>query len=451
MKIGRTLLHGALVGLFPMLSGSGWALDLVGSYQKALLHDPSMLAAGAAVIAGREKKTQGDALLLPQVTLSAGYSHVNDRSKTDLPAGLTQVIKSESAGNVHQAAVQLKHPLYDVKGVADSRQLHQRSALAEVSFRSAQQDLIQRVSEAYLNLLLAQENLRVVHAEKAAVGMQRERAQARFEIGRGKITEVQETQARYDTVLTREVSALSTLALRQAQFQEVTGAAAEGLAPLRAGFSPVPPQPDDLPAWHRRGKQNNARVQTRQSELAIATAEIAKYKLAGRPTVDLVASYTYKGQDGGLSPVISPDSSRSAVVGLQFSFPLYTGGSLDSREREAIAKQREAEHEVNAAERDARLQVQDAFLAVKTGVARIRSLETSLQSAQTALEATTLGRDVGTRTELDVLDAQQRLYTAQRDLAQARNDYLLGRVRLAKAAGELNEEDLRALNGFLVR
>jgi len=451
MKKRLALLQALLTGLLTASPGASCAIDLIGAYEKALSHDPSMLAAGAAVMAGREKKIQGDALLLPTVSLSAGYSHVNDRSKTDLPAALSQVIKSESAGNVHQAAVQLKHPLYDAKGVADSKQLYQRTELAEVSLRSAQQDLIQRVSEAYLNLLLAQENLRVVQAEKAAVGMQRVRAQARFEVGRGKITEVQETQARYDAVLTKEVSASSTLALRQAQFQEVTGMAAEGLAQLRPGFAPAPPQPDDLSAWQQRSRQNSTRVQAKQSELAIATAEIAKHKLSGRPTVDLVASYTYKGQDGGLSPVISPDNSRSAVVGLQFSFPLYTGGALNSREREAIAKLREAEHEVNAAQRDARLQVQDAFLAVKTGVARIRALEQSLLSAQTALEATTLGRDVGTRTELDVLDAQQRMFTAQLDLAQARNDYLLGRIRLAASAGELREDDLRTLNGFLMR
>ena len=137
------------------------------------------------------------------------------------------------------------------------------------------------------------------------------------------------------------------------------------------------------------------------------------------------------------------------MLGLQLNVPLYTGGGLESKEREAIAKQRQAEQELGAAQRDARLQVQDAFLAVKTGVARIGSLEQSVASAQTALAATTLGRDVGNRTELDVLDAQQRLYSNQLELAQARFDYLLGRIRLGSAAGELQEADLRALNAYL--
>jgi outer membrane protein len=136
-------------------------------------------------------------------------------------------------------------------------------------------------------------------------------------------------------------------------------------------------------------------------------------------------------------------------MGLQFSVPLSAGGAIDSKQRESIAKKRQAEEELSATQRDARLQVQDAFLAVKTGVARISALEQSLTSARSALEATTLGRDVGTRTELDVLDAQQRVFTAQLDLAQARNDYLLGRLRLAAAAGELQEADLRALDAYL--
>jgi outer membrane protein len=187
----------------------------------------------------------------------------------------------------------------------------------------------------------------------------------------------------------------------------------------------------------------------KRGELAIAGAEIDKYSLRGRPTLDLVASYQYKGQNGSLPPTVSPDNSRAAVIGLQLNVPLYTGGAISSKQRESLAKKRQAEQELSAARRDARLQVQDAYLAVKTGVTRIAALEQAVLSARTALEATTLGRDVGNRTELDVLDAQQRLFTAQLDLAQARHDYLLGRIRLAAAAGELQPGDLRALNAYL--
>jgi outer membrane protein len=419
------------------------------SYKNARSFDPSKLAADEAVLAGREKAVQGSALLKPQVTLSASLTYVKDRSSTSLPPVFSDLIKSESSGTVNQVAVQAVQPIYNAKARADNEQLHEQTGLAEINYRSAQQDLMQRVTEAYFSVLLAQENLRVTVAEKAAVRMLNDRAQARFDVGRGKITELQETQARYDSVLTKEVSAISTLALRQAQYQEVTGVPAEGLVELRAGFTPVPPQPDSLQAWQLKGQDHNARVRAKQGELAIAGAEIGKYRLSGRPTVDLVASYSSKGQNGSLSPTIAPDSSRVATLGVQLNVPLFTGGALDSRERESIAKQRQVEQELSAAHRDMRLQVQDAYLAVKTGVARIGALAQSVLSAQTALEATTLGRDVGSRTELDVLDAQQRLFSVQLELAQARNDYLLGRVRLASATGELEEADLRALNAYL--
>ena len=440
------------VSLFAMLlafSGASAALDLLGAYEKALGYDPTMRAAGEAVLAGREKAVQGDALLLPQIQFTAGYSHVEDRSKTDLPPQLAEIIKSESSGNVRQAKVELRQPVYDLQAAANRKQQHSRTDLAELGYRNSRQELMQRVTETYLNVLFALENVRVVEAEKAAVGMQRDRAKARFDVGRGKVTEVEETQARYDSVLTKEVSARSTLDLRQAQFQELTGAAAQGLAELRPGLQPVPPQPANLLVWQDKSRERNMRVQAKQSELAIATAEAAKHRMSARPTVDLVASYGYKGQDGGLSPVVAPDGNRQAVIGLQFTVPLFAGGGLDSRSRESVAKRREAEHDLAAAQRDARLQVQDAFLAVTTGVSRIASLEQSLLSARTALEATTLGRDLGSRTELDVLDAQQRLFSTQLDLAQARNDYLVGRIRLASAAGDLNEADLQAINAYL--
>lgn len=439
----------ALAAALALVPAAAQALDLFGAYERALRHDPSVLAAEESLLAGREKAVQGDALLLPQVSFSVGHTYLQDRTSANVPPALLEVLLPESSGEIQQAALRLKQPLYDAAAAADRRQLHQRTELAEIGYRKALQDLMRRVSEAYLGVLLAQERLAVVRAEKDALGMQRERAQARFEVGRGKITEVQETQARYDSVLASEISAQSALAVSEAQFRELTGAPAAGLATLRPGFAPLPPQPDDLLAWQQKARGGNARVQAKTSELAIASAETGKHKLTARPKLELLAGLTHTAQDGGLSQLVAADSNRTASIGMQLTIPLFAGGALDSRERESLAKRREAEHDLGAAQRDARLQVQDAFLAVKTGVARIASLEQSVLSAQTALEATTLGRDVGSRTDLDVLSSQQRLYASQLELAQARTAYLLGRVRLAAAAGELGEGELRALNAFL--
>ncbi|MBI5716779.1 MAG: TolC family outer membrane protein [Burkholderiales bacterium] len=441
------------------LADHGWAaeaartgsVDLVASYQQALQHDARMRAADEALAAGREKAEQGRALLRPQVALTASLARLDERTSSSLPPALAGLVPSERTGQSHQVALQMTQPLYDAKARAEREQMIQQTSLAEIQHRQARQDLMKRVSEAYLGVLLAEESLRVVRAEKAAVQMQRDRAQARFDVGRGRITEVQETQARYDGVLTREISTESTLAQRRAQFAERTGASGEVLRPLVAGFDPAPPAPDNLVAWQTQGLDQSARVLLKQGELAIAQAETGKWKLAARPTLDLVASYFDRGQHAGLAGSLAGDGSRTASVGLQFNVPLYAGGGLDSRERETLARVRQAEQELTGARRDMRLEVQDAYLAVKTGVARIAALKQQLRSAETALEATTLGRDVGNRTELDVLDAQQRLFGAQLDLAQAHNEYLLGRVRLAAAAGVINEGDIAALNTFLAR
>jgi outer membrane protein len=449
MKTITTLRATAIVAL-TAASTAVLALDLIGSYRKALDADPTIRAADHAALAGREKAVQGGALLKPRLSLSASYTHVSDESSTSLSPQFEELIKSDSSGNVYQLSVRVAQPLYNAKLAAERKQLEEFTELSEVSHRHAQQDLIERVGEAYFGVLLAEESLRVVRAEKAAVGLQRDRSQARFDVGRGKITEVQEAQARYDGVLANEVSALSNLDARQAQYRELTGVPAVGLAELRAGFSPAPPQPADLQAWQARARERNVRVQAKQHELVIATAEVDKYKLASRPSVQLVGSYAVRGQNGGLSATISPDTNRTLLVGAQLRIPLYDGGGMDSRERESIERKYQAKDELGAAERDARLHVQDRYLAVTTGIARIAALEQSVRSAQTALEATTLARDVGTRTDLDVLDAQQRWYSLQLDLARARNDYLLGRIGLASAAGELTVDVLHALNAYLV-
>ncbi|GGC75344.1 TolC family outer membrane protein [Undibacterium terreum] len=424
------------------------AIDLVTAYQQALQFDPSSLADNEALTAGREKAVQGDALLRPRINLQADVSRIHDRLTSDVPPAVSTLVPSQSTGTARQATVQFVQPLYDLGAKANRQQMREQSALAQFQFDASRQDLVLHVAEAYFGVVVADETLRVVQAEQAALRHQRDRAKARFDIGQGKITDVQEAQARLDGVDARAVSVQSVLELRQTQFRELIGAPPDQLAKLSSS-APRRPEPEDLLTWQTRAEDQSMLVKSRRSELDIAKAEIDKYRLAGRPTVDLVASYGAKGQSGSLSPLVAPSGDRTATVGLQLNIPLYSGGSLDSRQRESIAKRFKAEHDLDAARRDVRIKVQDGFLAMTTGVSRIAALEQALVSARSALEATVLGRDVGTRTQLDVLDAQQRLFTAELDLVQARVDYLLGRLRLAGAAGELSEDSLRALSAWL--
>lgn len=447
MKSKFTPIRWAVIAALALQTASASALDLVGAYEQALRHDPAKLAANEALAAGREKAVQGDALLRPRIGLQAGVSRIDDRGDASSP--LAAVLPANSSGNAYQATLQLTQPLYDAKASAEKKQLHQLSRLAEIEFDHAQQMLALRVADAYFGVIAAEEALRVTLAEKAAISMQRERAQARYEVGRGKATELQETQARLDQILTKEINARSQLELRRAQFAETTGTAPDALAMLESSIAAVPPEPNVLQPWQNKGEDRSAAVRARRAQLDIAKAETEKHKLAGRPSLALVASYGARDQSGGLSPLVASKDHRSGSIGLQFSMPLYAGGGLDSQARESQARLREAEQQLAAAARDMRVQVQDAFLAVRTGVSRIESSEQALRSARTALEATTLGRDVGTRTEQDVLDAQQRAHASELDAVMARIDYLMARIRLAAAAGELGEQDLRSVNAWL--
>ncbi|MGZ8301465.1 MAG: TolC family outer membrane protein [Telluria sp.] len=440
----------ALALLLALNGGFASAMDVSEAYRHALAYDPASLAADQALMAGREKAVQGDALLRPRVNLQAGVTRLHHRSG-DLAPPASQLLAESSSGTASQATVQMVQPLYDRGAAASRLQLREQSTLAQTQFAASRQELALRVAEAYFGVLVAEETVRVVQAEVAAVGRQRERAQARFNVGQDRITDVQEAQARLDAVSTREVSARSMLELRRAQFRETTGASPDGLAPLSPSFAPQPPQPAALAEWQARGEGRSPLVLARQSEHAIASAELSRNRLASRPTLDLVASYGAKQQSGGLSPLVAPDGERTGAFGLVLNVPLYAGGALDSRQREAVARLGQSDQLLAAARRDVRLKVQEGYLAVTTGVSRIAAQEQALASARSALEATTRGRDVGSRTALDVLDAQQRLFGAELELVQGRADYLLGRLRLALAAGELDEDSLRGLRPWLAQ
>ncbi len=443
-------LPAALGLLLALHGGQAGAMDVAQAYRQALANDPASLAADQALAAGREKAVQGDALLRPRVDLQASVTRMHHTSG-DLAPPASLLMAESSSGTVSQTTVQMVQPLYDRGAVANRRKLREQSALAGTEFAAARQLLALRVGEAYFGVLVAEETVRVVQAELDAVRRQRERAQARFEVGQDRITDQQEAQARLDAVATREVSARALLALRRAQFLETTGTAPDGLAPLAPTFVPQPPAPAGLAEWQARGEIGSTVVLARQSEQAIASAELSRNRLAARPTLDLVASYGAKQQSGGLSPLVAADGERNGAIGLVLNVPLYAGGALDSRQREAVARLGQADWQLAAARRDVRLKVQEGYLAVTTGVSRIAAEEQALASARSALDATTRGRDVGTRTALDVLDAQQRLYAAELELVQGRADYLLGRLRLALAAGELDEDSLRALGPWLAR
>ncbi|MGO4378282.1 TolC family outer membrane protein [Pseudoduganella sp. RAF53_2] len=424
------------------------AMDLMGAWQHALDIDPSLMAAVAAREAGAEKAIQGDALLKPRVNLSAGLTHLDANTGSFGPPQLSSLLPSESKGTRREASVTLVQPIYRADLRANRKQLHAQTEIAEASYTSARQDQIQRVAQAYFNVLLAEERLHLLDAQQAAVGEQMADARARFDAGKARIIDLRDAEARHESVASARIAAASDLELRRVQFFEYTGVEADHLSGMRDGFAPQA-STKPLTDWEQRALNNNPQLQTRLRQLDAARADADKNKRSSRPTLDLVASHGEVRTTGDVSPLVSPERTRTTSIGLQLNIPLYQGGALDSQQRESAAKLREAQHNVDAARRDVRLQVRDAWLAVSDGAAQVQALEQSVKAASTAQEAAVLGREVGMRTTLDVLNAQQNVYSSMYDLSKARVNWLMGSLRLSAATGDLGEEEVRAVNAYL--
>ena len=448
----KLLILSLVIGGTTYAQTPGQSLTVREAFQRAKSADPTIQAAALALDAGREKAIQGGALFKPQVALSASVTGINSHADATLPPSFAALMQPDTAGSVRQTALQVVQPLLNASANANQRQLILQSEEAELKWASALQDLILRVSEAYLAVLSAQEALRVVKAEAADVEQQRDRSQARFDVGSGRITDLQEALARFDSSQARVLSTQSALTLRVAQFQELVGTPPNRLSSLPTSLEDselLALEPDSLVGWQQKGVDHSLRLLAVQKEVAIAAAEPLKYRLLSRPTLDLVGSYSVKDKSGDLSLLVSADFERTSTIGLQFKIPLYTGGTLNSRERESMARARQADLDLAGAQRDVRLQIQDAFLSVSSGISRLKALEQSRRSAKLALDATTLGRDIGERTQLDVLDAQQRFYNTEQYFIQARIDVMLSRIRLAWTVGELAEQDLQQLDQVL--
>jgi outer membrane protein len=417
---------------------SASALDLTDAYRSALRHDAEFGAQQSAAEAGREYFAQSRAAVRPRVSLSGQVARLNTEVQTSFGEA-SNLIGSDARGNVYSYGVSLTQPLYRADAMADRRSLNARGQIADLTFSAARQDLILRVASAYFGVLLAQDTLTLARSQKAAVAEQLASARARFEAGRARVTDVAEAQAQFDALRATEIAAESDLVVTRARFAALTGREGEDPDPID-----VKPRGtrEGIQAWLDRADVDSIDNRIRNLEVAIAETDVARTRLAGRVSLDLVAQYEDQRQHGDLSPFAYPDETRGFSVGLQVSVPLYAGGALQSQYRQAVAKRNQARRQLEATRRDVGVSVREAYLDVSAGAQQVAALEQGLVSAQTSLDAGVLGREVGNRTNLDVLNLQQQVFDVKRDLADARYGYLLARLRLAALAGALSESNL---------
>ena len=420
------------------------AADLWQTYQDALGNDAQIASARAALAAGQEKSPQGRSGLLPVIGLGGSYT------LTSLDAEVGGSVDQNYSYTSKGYALSLTQPLFRRANWEQYQQSKLAVAAAEAQYAQARQDLIVRVAQAYFDVLAAQDALTSVRAQKAAITEQLASAKRNFEVGTATITDTHEAQARYDLAIAQEYAGQNDLAIKQTALQQIVGKPPGELATLRSGVGLTTPQPAQIDKWVESAETQNYGVVGQQLALEIAKREIQRNRAGHMPTVDLVASRNHSNQTGSTSSQVGSVANTS-TVGVQWAIPLFAGFALDSKVRESIALEEKARFDLENARRTAAQGARQAYLSVNSGLAQVKALEAAEVSSQSALDSNKLGYQVGVRINIDVLNAQQQLYSTRRDLAKARYDTIVNGLRLQSAAGELKEDDLVQVNSLLAR
>jgi len=437
----RSSVH-LLVGI--ALAGSAQAQSLTEVFDLAKDYDAAYLSAKAQYQASLAKADQGKALLLPTVGLSGSAS----RSLLDI-SGVGAISRSY---NTQSAGISATQPLYRPANLATYRQSQKALDAAQASLVQAEQDLIIRASQSYFDVLGAQDSLTFVKAQKVAVGEQLASAKRNFEVGTATITDTREAQARFDLVTAQEIAADNDLRVKKMALEILVGKS--GIQPqnFRAQVQ-LPPVPEgSVDSWVETSAQNHPGIQQARTNFEVAKLETLKAQAGHQPTVDLTLGYnSQKNINGTATANLAGGTNQVnlASLGINLNMPIFAGFATQNRIRETVALEEKARLDLESVQRQVAQATRTAYFGLQSGIGQATALQAAESSSQLALEANQLGYDVGVRINIDVLNSQSQLFQTKRDLAKARYDVLLGRLKLSQAAGVLKLEDLQKTNDLL--
>ncbi|MHA2797876.1 outer membrane channel protein TolC [Vibrio harveyi] len=414
------------------MSTSAWADSLAEIYDLAKQNDPQLLSVAAQRDQAFEAINSSRSALLPQINLTAGYDIT--RGDRDLDAGG----KTSTDENVLSAGVGFTQELYNRASWITLDTAEKTARRADANYAAIQQGLILRVSQAYFEVLRAQDNLVFVRAEKAAVGRQLEQTKQRFEVGLSAITDVHDAQAQYDAVLADEVLAENSLINSYESLREITGQEHKNLNVLDTARFSASRSSEAAETLIEEAKTTNLSLLSARIGQDIARDNISLASSGHLPTLSLDGGYNY----ADTSESVTDNTTDGFKVGVNLAVPLYTGGRTTSEVKQAeygyVSASEELEKEYRSVVKEVRAQNNN----INASIGALKAYEQSVVSAQSALEATEAGFDVGTRTIVDVLDATRRLYDANKNLSDARYNYILAGLQLRQAVGTLSEQDI---------
>lgn len=425
--------------------------NLAEIFQLGKQNDATWASARSGNTAAQERLVQGKSLLLPTVTLDATANH----QQTDLEREGGPGVLGRSGHDQYDTYgynLRVSQPIYRKQNFVVYEESKIQVAQADVQLNASLQDLILRVAQVYFDMLLAQDSVELNNAQKTAIANQLEQAKVSFEVGTATITDVHEAQARYDLTLAQEIALKNELEVKKQAVQRIIGQMPQRIAILQDKPALKPVDPASMDQWVEIAERENLKLRVQQKAMEIADQEVLKAKAGHHPTLDVVGSYSENRANGGVNGDLTGYQKDFAVttVGLQLQIPLYQGGAISSREREAIANQQKARNDLEAARRQADFDVRQAYLEATSNLSQVQAYEQALLSSQSSLESTKLGYEVGVRTSVDVLNAQQQFYSSKRDLLRVRYNYLLSRLKLKGASGLLAETDLVETSQLLV-
>jgi len=442
----RSLAIGCLAALaVASLAAPASGEDLLQIYREGLVSDPTLAAARATWVATHEALPQARSGLLPVMSLLGNANEQNyyNRLHTNPGVAVTQQFP------FYGYTVTASQPLYRPQNWITFDQAKVQVNQADYTLASAQQDLIVRVAQAYFDVLLAQFTIELIESQKAAVSENLALAKRNFEVGVATITDTNDAQAKYDQIVAQEVSVQNDLANRMAALRAIIGRTPNSLVRVDTSYEPQLPSPLAIEPWMDRAIHDNYQVRIAQSNFDIATLEIDRQRAAHYPTVDLVASFNQNYSGGAATTNISGNfyqDARLGIIGLQLNMPLYQGGLVNSRVRQAIANVDASRQNLESARRSAQLLAQTSYAGVTSGVAQVKALGQALKSAQVSYESNKLGLEVGVRTNLDVLNQQQQVFQTRFNIAQAYYNYIISALKLKQSVGTLSDEDVEKIN-----
>ena len=421
------------------------AENMLDVYKTAKDNDAVLGAANASYAASKELVPQARSRLLPTLGGSVNTSKTDRSNFIGGQTGPSEMFNDNSWN------AQLRQPVLNLASWYTLGSAKSSVEAASMQLEAENQDLVVRVIEAYLNILRTKDRLDTTDAEVTAVKRQLEQVQQRFEVGLVAITDVLESQAVYDSTVVRRIQAESDHDISFETLSTLTGRSYDKLARLSQSLPIVNPNPKDEEAWVGTAMSSNLGIKAAAAQLAAAKSDVRARRSDHLPTIDATATYAENvtGGQNFFGANAGDTTTENTIYALQLSVPLYQGGVVRSRVREANARVTQSREQLLNQKRLVTRNTRNLFKSVATDVVRVDARLKAIRSAQSALEATETGYEVGTRNIVDVLQAQQRLFSSQFDYADSRYNYVLNLMRLKQSTGKLTQEDLEELNQFV--